>query len=119
MKNVLIVVLVVLVSYLTWAFRGAIYADETTSGTNSAVLRVKVVNETGESATSATVNVRSEDGEFAVTSTEADNTGSYIFKVNSEISYDVVATVEGKVASQSVTLTPSQVLLLTLTPIAR
>lgn len=116
MKQALLVVLVLMVSYLTWAFRGAIYADQATTKVPTGVIRVTVADDTAQAVSDATVTIRSESGKYATTVNAADSTAAYVFQVNTNEAYDIVATIPGKVASQTVALEPSQILELTLVP---
>lgn len=120
MKNILIMMVVVLGAYWVWSIGTEIRADEIVQNeSTSAVISVKVVDESSNEILDASVSVRAENGDYALTVSKADDNGRYIFRVNPNTLYYVVATTKGKVASQALSLQPSQVLLVKLMPLER
>lgn len=119
MKSLLVVILVGVVAYTTYAISSVALTASEKDPDGSTTLRVKVLDASEEVVTNASVSVRSDDGQIATTKTVADTSSSYLFKLPVG-GYDVVATTEGgRVASQSVILKSGQVQQVTLTPLER
>lgn len=114
MKNILIVLIVVLGAYGVWITGTKIGADEISKGNNFAIIQVKVVDSTAKAVESAIVTIRSEDATKSLVTTSTLKNGSVKIQVPAGQNYEVVATSNGKVGSQLVSIGEGQFVKLQL-----